>query len=234
MVDVRVLDPYAPEHTLPVWLAYGRYYLTGSLSAYARLALDNFNRYPDGPDRDFWANALVNATGILVRMDFDEPWALRARGLVFAETGMPDLGLADLAKASQLLNETDQADADMEAALGHMLLMKEDHLAALPHLRRAVELAPGDAVAWSDLGLALIMTGETEEAEAALTRAIELDPKLATAWYNRGLMHLHAEDFEAAEADLNEAARLAPGNPDMGQLLQQIRRLREQKEHSPP
>lgn len=233
-VNVRLLDPTLSRSELPVWLSFGRYYLTGSLSAYVRLALDNFDRHLDGSERDFWATAVINGAGICLREGMDEAWALRARGLVFAQTGMPDLGLADLAKASSLLGEGGYTDIEMEAALGHMLLMKEDHLAALPHLRRTVEFMPADAVAWSDLGLALIMTGDTEAAAEALSRAIELEPSLATAWYNRGLMHLHAKQLEAAEIDLREAARLAPGNPEVGQLLQQIHVLRQQADQSQP
>ena len=225
-----VLDPRTPKSGLPIWIAFDKYYVTGSLSAYAALALHNFDNHAAGPDRDFWAGAVVNATGICLRRKVDEPWALRARGLVFADTGMPDLGIADLTRAGQLLASVGGADPRMTAALGHMLLLKEDFRAALPYLRDAIDRAQADAGAWSDLGLALIMTGDTDAAETALTRAIDLDPGLPAAWYNRGLMHVHAGDYEKAEHDLREAARLAPGNPELGRLLQQTRSLRQRQE----
>ena len=230
VVRFAVLDPRAPEAGLPVWLAFDRYYVTGSLSAYAALALKNFDGHAAGPERDFWAGAVVNATGICLRRHVDEPWALRARGLVFAATGMPDLGIADLTRAGQLLASTGGADPRITAALGHMLLLKEDYRTALPYLQDAVDRSQNDAGAWSDLGLALIMTGETEAAETALTRAIDLDPRLPSAWYNRGLMYVHAGDYKQAERDLREAARLAPGNPELARLLQQTRSLRQRQE----
>ena len=224
-VQAPVLDPAVAATPLPVWVAFDRYYVTGSLSAYAALALNRFRALLPGPERDYWAGAVVNATGVCVRLGIDEAWALRARGLVFAGTSMPDLGLADLRRAAELLGDEGKADPEIAAALGHLLLMKENHFAALPYLNKAVELAPDDAAAWSDLGLALIMTGDTDAADKALSRALAIDPRLIAAWYNRGLMHLHAGRLEQAETDLREAARLAPGNPEVGELLQQTRRL---------
>ncbi len=47
---------------------------------------------------------------------------------------------------------------------------------AISHLRRATELAPDDARAWSALGEGLITEGNTADADAAFRRAVELDP----------------------------------------------------------
>jgi tetratricopeptide (TPR) repeat protein len=47
---------------------------------------------------------------------------------------------------------------------------------ALAHLRRATEIAPGDARAWSALGEALLAAGENADADAAFAKAVAIDP----------------------------------------------------------
>ena len=137
-------------------------------------------------------------------------------------------GLQDLRRAVRDLGTIAERDPAIQAAMGHAWLARENQRKALPHLEAAVRLDPGRAPAWADLGLARIMTGEPELAREALDRALRHDPGLATAWYNRGLLNLHAERLGEAEADLARAAVLAPDNPDIVQLLQQVRQMRRQ------
>ncbi|MFN2371055.1 MAG: tetratricopeptide repeat protein, partial [Candidatus Krumholzibacteriia bacterium] len=223
----RRLGPGRRAPELPVWLAFDRHYVTGSLSAYTNLALERFQAAPPGPDRAFWSGAVVNAAGIVLRRGEDQVWALRARGLVFADRGMADRGLADLRKAAGLLAVRKLADPAVEAGLGRLLLLQEKPAAARPHLERALALDDALPQAWSDLGLVQVMAGDRTAAAAAFARALDLDRGLATAWYNRGLMHVHAGDLDAAAADLAEAARLAPDNQDVARLLQQVRAQRQ-------
>ena len=223
------LGPVDQVPVMPVWLAFDRYYVTGSLSAYTAMAEQRFASAEGGTDRDFWSAATVNAAGILLRRGEESVWALRARGLVFAARGMADRGLPDLRKAAALLAEKGQADARIEAGLGHLHLVREDHLKAREHLERAVALDPSLAAAWADLGLASLMAGQNTSAKNAFGRALELEPTLVTACYNRGLMRLHAGELEAAAADLEQAARLAPENQDVARALQELENLRRQQ-----
>ncbi len=226
------LKPGSRKSRQEVWLAFGRYYATGSLSAYTKLAFDRFDAAAADPGRVFWAEQTVNAAGILLRKGIDEPWAYRARGLVFAEMDQGDRALRDLRNASRLLDRLKQGDERIEATLGHLFLKEKDAVQALPHLRAAVRMNPKSAAAWRDLGLALILEGQSREAEQALDRSLALDPKSATSWYNRGLMFLHARDYGRAVADLKEAARLAPENREVIKLLQQAQVL-ERREPKP-
>jgi tetratricopeptide (TPR) repeat protein len=201
-------------------VAFGRYYVTGSRSAYTQFALERFRAAKEPAERDFWAGAVVNQAGIILRAGDEKLGARRARGLVFAWTGKEQRALTDLQQVARGLETPDPL---VEAGIGHVLLLMQDHKRALPHLRRATSQEQDMASALSDLGLALIMDGEREEAAKALTRALELDPTLVRAWYNRGLMNLHAGDLAAAEADLARAAELAPDSLEIGQLLQQVK-----------
>ncbi len=222
------LEPGSAASHLPFWLAFDRYYITGSLSAYASLALHRFHTASDPAEKEFWAGQVVNAAGILLRKDLHPAWSLRARGLVFAEKDQSGRGLKDLRRAARMLASEGQQDARVEAAIGRLLLKDEDHEQAAVHLRAAVRLDPDLARAWSDLGLCQIMDEDTEGAALSLSRAIALDANLAAAWYNRGLMNLHAGNLDEAQADLDQALRLAPGNQEITRLLQQVHLRRMQ------
>ncbi|MFH2052367.1 MAG: tetratricopeptide repeat protein [bacterium] len=231
-VQVRSFPPLGSSGAteLPVWLGMGRTFLTGSRSSYTALALERFDQAPDPAEREYWAGAAVNAAGICVRLGLDRPWALRAKGLVFAGTGMEDRAIGDLARASEELAALRATDPRVERELGRLYLLRENFDEARRHLRTAVALDPDDPRSWSDLGLVQIKTGESSAAAGSLTRAIELDPGLATAYYNRGLLNLHTGKLAEAEADLREAARLAPENQDVARLLQRVILARKRQE----
>lgn len=224
------LDSRARSSDQPVWLAFGRYFVTGSRSSYTALAFERFDNAASSIEKDSWAGLVVNSAGICLRMKEDTPWALRARGIVFSRTGKEDRGLEDLRRASYMLGELGIEDGRVEAEIGHILLVKQEQARAVNSLRRAVELEADYAAAWSDLGLALIMTGDKEGAEAALSKALEIDPSSVTAWYNRGLMNLHAGNLDQAEADLLKAVELAPDNQDVARLLQQVSRRQNEEQ----
>ncbi len=223
------LKPGSNGTWLKVWLAFDRYYVTGSYSAYTSLAFKRFQEAKKQKNKDFWAGQVVNATGVLLRKKMDVPWAYRARGLVFASVGKSDRALKDLKRASEKLTRLGQTDIEVEATLGHLYLDKENQAMALQHLNAAVHLDPEVASVWRDLGLALIMSDQPKEAESALTRALDLDPDSATSWYNRGLLYLHRNDYPRATADLEKAAVLAPDNQEVIKLLQQAQLLERQK-----
>lgn len=225
---LRLGDDRFPRE-LDFWVAFDRYYVTGSLSAYTNYAWERYETGLDPVQRDFWAGQVVNAAGILLRKEMDRPWALRVRGLVFLETEELEKGLQDLRKCSRLLQESGREDDRVEAGLGRLLLTKERYAQALPHLNRAVALNPGNASAWADLGLTLAMTSDIAGAESALDRSLQLDPDSATAWYNRGLLNLKAGLFAQAESDLKEAVRLAPGNDEVLKLLQRAHSLQRNR-----
>lgn len=224
----------SPPRRLPVWLAFGRHYVTGSLSAYAQHAFGAFEAAASADERELWAGLAVNAAGILLRREPEAPWALRVRGLVFAASGDPGQGVADLRRAADALAAAGQPpDPRIEGELGRLLLAREDFGDALRHLRRAVDLDPAVAAAWADLGMALASIGDAAGALDALGRAIAIAPERPTAWYNRGLLHLRAQRLDEAERDLGRAASLAPDNPDIPRLLQQIRVARSRGTPAP-
>jgi tetratricopeptide (TPR) repeat protein len=218
------LDAAGAGPALPFWMAFDEFYVTGSLAAYLAYAFERFEAATDPAARERWGGLVVNAAGTSLRLDLKDTHARKVRGLVYARTGHPERALADLQDALSEFSRLGISDSELEAEIGHVLLLQRDHRQAIVHLRRALALAPGPAQAWSDLGLCLIMSDERDEAVVAFGKAIERDAGLVAAWYNRGLVHLHAGDLPAAEVDLAQAARLAPDNRDIVALLQQVMR----------
>ena len=78
--------------------------------------------------------------------------------------------------------------------------------------RRAIALAPTDAVPWFGLGNLLADQAERlSEAEAAYRKAIELDPTSAMPWHNLGnLLAKQTDRISEAEAAYRKAIELDP------------------------
>lgn len=220
----------AGQAEMPIWLAFDRYLVTGSLSAYADLAFQRYRNAVEPDEREFWAAATVDAAGSCVRLDLDVPQARRARGLVMADVP-PQWPQArvDLEAALRASDRANITDVEVLAALGRLYLRDGQPSRARPLLERAVGASPGQASAWADLGLARAQVGQPEQALMALERALELDVELAVAWYNRGLLRYHLDDLDGAVADLERAHALAPGDPEIATLLGELRRQLERR-----
>jgi predicted O-linked N-acetylglucosamine transferase (SPINDLY family)/SAM-dependent methyltransferase len=87
--------------------------------------------------------------------------------------------LADAIECYRQLLERDSANASVHHFLGMALLAEADHAQAAAHLKRASQLAPGNADIWNDLGVASEAIGALEDAEAAFRRCLTLAPQLA-------------------------------------------------------
>jgi tetratricopeptide (TPR) repeat protein len=230
---VRVSHPPlggAGRSEMPIWLAFDRYYVTGSLSAYTDLAFQRYRAAAEPDDREFWATAVLDAAGSCVRLGLDAPQARRARGLVMADVPQQwRQARVDLEAALRASDRANVTDVEVLAILGRLYLREDQPTRARPLLERVVGAAPGQASAWADLGLARAQVGKPELALAALERALELDPELAAAWYNRGLLRYHLDDLDGAVADLERAHVLAPGDPEVATLLGELRRQLERR-----
>lgn len=98
-------------------------------------------------------------------------------------------------------------------ALGHFLLRAGQPHEALAHLRRAAELAPGDAKVRNAIGDAAAALGDLATARAAYAEAVARDPTLASAHSNLCAALSHAgRALEAIDAG-ETAVRLAPQDP---------------------
>ena len=109
-----------------------------------------------------------------------------------------------------------------------------DRGASLAALRRARDLAPGDAGIAFELALLLAEDGSVEalaESESLLARAVEIDPGHARAWYDLGLVRERRGAPGPGLEAIDEALRLSPEEPDFllarASLLRRLGRERE-------
>ncbi len=78
--------------------------------------------------------------------------------------------------------------------------------------RKAIELDPGNALAWQRLGYLLNDFKRYGEAEEAYQMAIKIDPENARSWFGLGaLLHLKLARFEEAGKAYRRAVELDPG-----------------------
>jgi tetratricopeptide (TPR) repeat protein len=145
--------------------------------------------------------------------------ALRARGDV-------DGALAAYREAIRL----DPRFAMAHYNLGNALLARRDVGAAEAAFREAVRIDPGYARAHSNLGLVLQQRGDLAGALAAYAEAARLDPKDRIPPFNRGLVFGTRGELDAAEAAFREALRLDPGWKEAERYLQQVLRLKAERD----
>lgn len=121
------------------------------------------------------------------------------------------------------------------ANFGRFLQMSERPGEAIPHLRRAVELAPWSYQAWNNLGIALAKTDDHEGAIEAYRKALEANGDDLGSRHNLALELKLKLDFEGAEAVMRRAIELAPQHPllasNYGAILLQLGRDREAAMH---
>jgi tetratricopeptide (TPR) repeat protein len=101
--------------------------------------------------------------------------------------------------------------------------------------RRAIELDPSLANAFTNLGNLLYRRGEAEEAEGFYVRALKIDPEQPEAFYNLGFMLFERGDVRAAVLNFRRALKSDPSFADahfnLAMALAEQGHEREAREH---
>jgi predicted O-linked N-acetylglucosamine transferase (SPINDLY family) len=98
--------------------------------------------------------------------------------------GLPHEALESLGKFAQI----QPANANAYELLGELAAVVNGFASAEPHFRKATEIDPGMAIAWSNLGLSLLeKTDHIAEGMDCLDKALQLDPFLVAASSARAL-----------------------------------------------
>jgi len=153
-------------------------------------------------------------------------WAALSRTLALQSA----LGLAPVPEGNERAREAALKALALEPNLaeGHLALgliqmwYDWDWKAADASLRRALELAPGNAEAWGLSGLLAIAFGRIEEALQRARHANELDPLRVAAHLNLGRAHRALGDFVEAEKEFRHARELSAGVSADGHLLASV------------
>lgn len=85
---------------------------------------------------------------------------------------------------------------------------KRDYEQAVRDTRQAVELDPGNAVAWRNLGWALSEVGRIDEAQEKFLEALRIDPKDIESYLGLGICYREKGQFADAEKVLRSAVSI--------------------------
>jgi tetratricopeptide (TPR) repeat protein len=205
--------------TLPVWLSFDRYFVAGSLHAYAREAVARFEAATSAGPRAYWSDAAIGALSVCVRKGAAPTDSRALRGRVYMQIEAWGLAEADLTAALAEQRAAGRPDPATLYWLGKLKVEEERYAAAASYLEESVRAQADLADGWNLLGYARLQLGDRDGARAALDRTLELDPERPAAWYNRGLLHFNTGNWEPAVLDLQRAAELAPDNAEIGAVL---------------
>lgn len=102
------------------------------------------------------------------------------------------------------------ADPDAAFELGTQLLIQDRFWEAAACFQRVLELAPLDALAWSNLGQSQRHSGLLDAAERSFRRAIEIQPDFAMPWQGLGAVEVRFGRLDAALYAFRRAYALDP------------------------
>ena len=126
-------------------------------------------------------------------------------------------------KIARQMSKKREDNADAAYVLGAIAAETGDFAMALSHLRRAAELAPGDAGNFVAIGNILSAMENLEEAREAYRQGIELDPGLVEPTYNFGVISAMLEQNDEAIRAFERVIVLQPdfaeGHFGLGEVL---------------
>lgn len=182
--------------------------VSGALDANIRFAERERGARLEGKDFGAWEMAHRGLWYLqrFKRTEFDngQKWLERSIELS-PRFSVPHAGLAYIAYARTAWGLAD----DFPAAMAR----------AIDHGRKAIELDPKSAFAWTVMGRVLMLTGKLREALDHHRRALELNPSFAHAYLGLAQAHLWAGEYQQALPLLDLVQRLSPRDPLLSTIL---------------
>jgi serine/threonine protein kinase len=141
-------------------------------------------------------------------------WLADSLAMLPEYDGAPDDRNTEAARqAAQRAIQLDPRLYIAHLALGWIFFSYDRHWAAAePEFRKAVALAPAEALPHQRYGLALITRGRFMEAETELLRAQQLDPLAMLPMINLAELWFYAHRFDLEEAELRKILERDPGS----------------------
>ncbi|KAF7855413.1 hypothetical protein EAF04_010156 [Stromatinia cepivora] len=118
----------------------------------------------------------------------------------------------DLAFLSYELVELDRLAPQTWCAVGNSFSLQQDHLNAIQCFRRATQLDPKFAYAFTLEGHGHISSEEYDKAIHAFRRGIAANKRHYNAWYGLGIVHQNLRKFDLAENYFRTASKINPTN----------------------
>ncbi|MBI2898994.1 MAG: protein kinase [Planctomycetes bacterium] len=196
---------------------------------YFKLRGDAFRRkfQPPSDRRTEWGQKARDDYAEAVRICPNYYAALRYRGAIYFESGMPVEAEADFREGLRINPEDSFANSDM----GTLLFQQGKAAEAEPYFDRAVALDPLNYRAWANRGTLKFQRMDYAPARADLDRALAVHPKYVTARYMLALVVRKWEGGERAlpilDDLLRDSPRFASGFEARGVIHFEARRWKE-------
>ncbi|WWD17246.1 hypothetical protein CI109_101684 [Kwoniella shandongensis] len=117
-----------------------------------------------------------------------------------------------LSHLSQSLMSVNRESPQTWIAAGNCFSLQKDHDEAMRCFRRATQVDPGCAYAWTLCGYEAIEMEEYDRAIAFYRTAIRTDARHYNAWYGMGLVYLKTGKHKYAEHHFRRAVEINPTN----------------------
>jgi tetratricopeptide (TPR) repeat protein len=140
-----------------------------------------------------------------------EPHDVRAEnnlGLIFETEGQPAAAIEAYRRAIAWQHQGLLPSEQPYVNLGNLLMEQDQTQEAFEPLRKAVEVAPGNAYCHLKLGSYYRKVGQLESAQQELEKATQLEPNNAIAHYQLGRLYKETHAMARAKAEFDRAEEL--------------------------
>jgi len=140
-----------------------------------------------------------------------EPWC--AYGLEFFSTSLWHLKKeVELSFLAQEVTEFDKLSASTWIVVGNCLSLQKEHDTALKFFRRAIQVDPYSAWAYTLSAHEFVANEDFEKALCGYRQAIGVNPRHYNAWYGMGNIYFRQEKYDLAAYHFKRALGINPRN----------------------
>ena len=137
--------------------------------------------------------------------------------------GHPPVDTAAVVQQMESMAAQSPNDVDIRLKLANFLYDQKQYSKAIEWYQRALELAPKNVNARTDLGTAYFYTGRPQDALREYDKSLAIDPKHESTMLNTIVVNLEGtHDLAAAQKAWNRLYKLNPNHPALAGLKEKI------------
>lgn len=124
-----------------------------------------------------------------------------------------------------LINTAGSEDYQKYLLEGNTHFQKKDYGAAIEKYKKALKIAPDDAILNYNLGVAYYNQGKTFYKDAIFhyERTIKIDPEHIDAYYNLGVIYFNLQEYQKAEECFGKAREILPSDESIKEALKMVK-----------
>jgi tetratricopeptide (TPR) repeat protein len=146
-----------------------------------------------------------NAFSTVLKLEPHHSKAENNLGLIFESEAKPEKALVAYRNAINWQEHSQSPSEQPYLNLGSLLLEQGEATEALPSLKKAAQIAPGNPACHLKLGSALLRLGQLQEAQQELEEATRLEPENAATHFQLGRLYKQLKLRERAKKEFDRA-----------------------------